>query len=486
MDEQEAGTESSQEEVDNEPSESMRAAEGSEAISGGDERDPQEGRSGDALAWLEGPASSAPIEEMPTLQWPDVEAEDDAADGKQVVPGSPQSAGDVEATDGEPAQPPDDLEDAMLWLENLAKEQGTPIDEMPTLVSGGEREQDLPASTADVQNLEQIGETTPSPILDSDPMAWLEQLAIDQSSPLEELPSVADRLLASEIVSQINKGSDEGATLEPLASQPVELDDALKYLENQAKAQGISLDEVSFSQAELVESLDEDLNVLDQMVIAPIATTAVMGETDPPAVKNENGEWDDLSAQIPEDPDEALAWLGELAGEEDPSDSGTDRFVLAKGAAAVAVAKLVQSEDEAVDEEILEGMPDDPDEAMAWMEGLARQNEDAPADQKISGATDERERPTDEFPQDVDLVENEDILQARAALSSGDVRAATEQYRKLLDGGQGGPALINELENAVADQPEELELVQLLGDAYMQDGQLQKALRIYRKGFDHL
>jgi tetratricopeptide (TPR) repeat protein len=258
------------------------------------------------------------------------------------------------------------------------------------------------------------------------------------------------------------------------------------YLENQAEAQGISLDEVSFDQVKPAESLDEDLNALDQMVIAPTAATAVMDETGPPAVENENGEWDDLSAQIPEDPDEALAWLGELAGEEGSPDSGTDRSVLAKGAAAVAVAELVQSDDRALDAEILEGMPDDPDEAMAWMEGLAGQNEDVPADQMVSGAPDERERPTDEFPEDAGLARNEDILQARAALSSGDVGAATEQYRKLLDGGQGGPALINELETAVTRQPEELELVQLLGDAYMQDGQLQKALNIYRKGFDHL
>jgi tetratricopeptide (TPR) repeat protein len=485
MDEQEAGTDSSKEELENEPSESTSAAEGSEAIPSDDERNPEEDRSDDAMAWLEETAFSAPIEEMPTLQWPDVEAEADAADGKQVVPDSTQSAGDVEAMAGGPTQPPDELENAMLWLENLAKEQGTPIDEMPTLVSNRERESDPLESAAAVQSLEQIGETTQPPLLDSDPMAWLEQLAIDQNSPLEELPSVADRLLASEIVSQVDAEPDEGSSLESLAAQRVELDDALKYLEDQAEAQGISLDEVSFDQAEPVESLDEDLNVLDQLVIASIATPAVMGKTDPPTVENDNGEWDDLSAQIPEDPDEALAWLGELAGEKDPSDSNKDKSVLAKGATAVAVAELAQSDDQALDAEVLEGMPDDPDEAMAWMEGLAGQNEDVQEDQMVPGVPDEREQPTDEFPEDTGLAQNEDILQARAALAFGDVGTATEQYRKLLDGGQGGPALINELETAVASQPEEQELVQLLGDAYMQDGQLQKALKIYRKGFDH-
>ena len=485
MNEQEAGTESSQEELENQPSESTTAAQGSEANPSGDERNPQEGRSGDALAWLEGPAFSAPIDQLPTLQWSDVEAEADAAEGKQVAPDSIQSAEDVEAADNVAAQPPDDLEDAMIWLEHLAKEQGTPIDETPTLVSSEDRELDSPAGAAAVQSLEQSGEAPP-PVLDSDPMAWLEQLAIDQSSPLEELPSIADRLLASEIASQLDADLEDGLQLEPLASQPLELDDALKYLENQAEAQGISLDEVSFDQVEPVGSLDEDLDLLDQMVIAPLAAKAEMGETDPPAVKNENGEWDDLSAQIPEDPDEALVWLGELAGEEDPSDSGADRSVLAKGAAAVAVAEMAQSDDQALDAEILEGMPDDPDEAMAWMEGLAGQDEDGLADQMVSGAPDEREQSTGEFPEDTGFAQNEDVLQARAALSSGDVGAATEQYRKLLDGGLGGPALINELETAVAGQPEEPELEQLLGDAYMQDGQLQKALIIFRKGFDHL
>jgi tetratricopeptide (TPR) repeat protein len=486
MDEQEAGAESSQENLENGSPESVNAAEGSEAIPSDNEQDPQEGRSGDALAWLEGPAFNEPIEEMPTLQWPDAEVEADAAGGEKVEPDSNQSTGDVEAPDGEPVPPPDDLEDAMLWLENLAEEQGTPIDEMPTLVSSGEREPDLTTGGAAVQSQEQIGETTPPPMLDSDPMAWLEQLAIEQNSPLEELPSVADRLLASEIESQYDVGPDEGAPLEPLASQPVELDDALKYLENQAEVQGISLAEVSFDPAEPVESLDEDLSALDQMVIAPVATTTVKGETDPPAEEIENGEWDDLSAQIPEDPDEALAWLGELAEEESSSDSGSDRSVLAKGTAAVAVAELAQSDAQALDADVLEGMPDDPDEAMVWMEGLAGQNEDAPADQMVSGVPDEKELPADEISKDAGLGENEDILQARAALSSGDVEAATEQYRRLLEGGQGGPALINELETAVASQPDELELVQLLGDAYMQDGQLQKALKIYRKGFDHL
>ena len=502
MDEQEAEPESSQEELESESSESKSAAEESDSNSGEDERDSQEGRSGDGLAWLEGPAFNSPIEEMPTMQWQDVEAETDAEYGNLGMPEPTDSDEDVKSTDGGPDQTPDELEDAIQWLEELANEQGTPIDDMPTLVSGGESEQDLTANAAAVDVVEQMGDSPPPPILDSDPMAWLEQLAIDQESPLEELPSVADRLLASEIVSQYDADTDGELPQASLSSWQSELDVALQYLEEQAVEQGISLEAVSFDQSEPVESLDNDLNALDQMAAAAVAVETLKNEDDPPIVENEEVEWDDLSAQIPEDPDDALLWLGELAEEESSPESDSDRSALARGAAGVAAAKLVHSgekkadegevdsgqisDEQAMDMVVLEEMPDDPDEAMAWMEGLAGQDEDAQGDQMVSGMADEGEPPSANIPGDAVLAQNKHFDVARAALIAGNVAAAAEQYRNLLDEGQGGPALIDELETAVAEQPEEPDLVQLLGDAYMQDGQLQKAMKSYGKGFDHL
>ena len=507
MDEQEAGTASSQEEQENEPAESEPVGQGTQSVPEEDKRDPQAGQPGDALAWMEGPAFRAPIEEMPTLQWPDAAAETDAAPENEIAPEPNQAAGAAETS-----QPQDDLQDAIFFLEELAKEQGTPIEAMPTLVSKeGELDQDMG----------QLGATTQPPLLDSDPMAWLEQLAIDQNSPLEELPSVANRLLASEIVSQYDVDTADAAGLEPPLAQSAELDEALQYLEEQARAQGISLDEVTIDEAEPAESTTGDLDVLDKIAVAA-ATAAVMqsdseqpaeepeleaellngelqGETEPPAdttvpvesvplaAESEEEEWDDLSAQIPEDPDAALAWLGALAGEEESPAEEKDRSALAKGAAAAGVAKLIRSHDgegddtgSATDQDaaelrldavVLEGMPDDPDEAMAWMEGLAEQEG---AEGPSAGAALADAAPAQ--PQEFTL--------ARAALTAGAIAEATEEYRKLLDGGQGGPDLIGELETAVAAEPEEPELVRLLGDAYMQDGQMQKALKTYSKGFD--
>ena len=165
-----------------------------------------------------------------------------------------------------------------------------------------------------------------------------------------------------------------------------------------------------------------------------------------------------------------------------------------KGAAVAAAAKLAKSGDEKVSDEesgaevidadILEVMPDDPDEAMAWMVGLAAQNEGTVAGDKASVEADEEEQPDGKISGDKSPEKREGITLARAALASGAVAAAAAEYRKMLDSGQGGPELIGELETAVAEQPDQPELVQLLGDAYMEDGQLQKAKKAYSKGFD--
>jgi tetratricopeptide (TPR) repeat protein len=148
--------------------------------------------------------------------------------------------------------------------------------------------------------------------------------------------------------------------------------------------------------------------------------------------------------------------------------------------------KVIES---ALDEEFLEEMPDDPDEAMTWMAGLAaqqaikRKGQPRPVAIDVQGDKEQKDGSEGES---APIAENPEFAQARIALTSGNIDEAEAVYRSLLESDQGGPALIQELEKAVSDQPEESQLLQLLGDAYMQNGQLQKALRTYRSGIDHL
>jgi hypothetical protein len=80
----------------------------------------------------------------------------------------------------------------------------------------------------------------------------------------------------------------------------------------------------------------------------------------------------------------------------------------------------------------------------------------------------------------------EHLSAARAALENGDFREATVAYDALLKSGEGLPFLIAELESATAGHSEEPHLYRVLGDAYVQNGQLHKALEVYRTALDRL
>ena len=75
---------------------------------------------------------------------------------------------------------------------------------------------------------------------------------------------------------------------------------------------------------------------------------------------------------------------------------------------------------------------------------------------------------------------------ARTALEIGDYETALDNYKSLLDSAQNLPMLIAELETETVKHTTIAGLQRLLGDAYMQNGQLQKAIDTYRQALDNL
>jgi tetratricopeptide (TPR) repeat protein len=75
---------------------------------------------------------------------------------------------------------------------------------------------------------------------------------------------------------------------------------------------------------------------------------------------------------------------------------------------------------------------------------------------------------------------------ARTALEIGDYDTAMENYKSLLESEQNLPMLIAELETESAKHATVGGMQRLLGDAYMQNGQLQKAIDTYRQALDNL
>jgi tetratricopeptide (TPR) repeat protein len=75
---------------------------------------------------------------------------------------------------------------------------------------------------------------------------------------------------------------------------------------------------------------------------------------------------------------------------------------------------------------------------------------------------------------------------AQAALANGRIQDALSQFKQLVAEGSGMMAVIAELERAADTHPQVPALFQVLGDAYMRNGQLQKALASYRSALNQM
>ena len=436
--------------------------------------------------------STAP-EELPTMHWSDVYAELAEFEKAQNI----DDHHDEQFPEHQPAsdsRPIEGVEEAMNWLEELAAGQGIPIDEMPTLVTNQPKPDASSKKGAESEPLSDPESSTEAIEMDSDPMAWLEQLAVDQSSPLEELPSVADRLLASEIVSQ--NEIPPSSTI----NDPYDIDRALTYLEQLAVAQGIDLSRVSFDANQPVNSLNSALAIIDRLALAGMATPqntpearSVDDEDETRIPVNEGDgidetssvdEWSMVSSNMPDDPQQALDWLGVI---DSTHDSDAIEVVLEDDTLATKGDKTAQvpaeEEEMPIGVDVLHEMPEDPDEAVAWMEDLAMRKfkKPAPKAEDIKIEDDEDSPPT---PQPSSSMSDQ-TAETRANPSGSDLQTTIAKYQKIIDEESVTEGDVETLEAFIESHGESPKLFRLLGDAYMQIGQTEKAIATYRKGFDH-
>jgi tetratricopeptide (TPR) repeat protein len=108
---------------------------------------------------------------------------------------------------------------------------------------------------------------------------------------------------------------------------------------------------------------------------------------------------------------------------------------------------------------------------------------DEPADIDTGAA--ELTEPTSEEPPSPEVQKKEDLLErSRHALASGDTQSATELYGDLVKRKVSLKQVIEDLRIAVDRTPDNADLWQLLGDAYMRDDQTDEAIDAYRKGME--
>jgi hypothetical protein len=150
-----------------------------------------EGEVESRLDWLAKMANRESIEELPTLEWRRFSSPFYEEHPPETPEEFASDAGDIPLQSSTEA-PPDDLQEppGELDLDNTVE-----IDEPE------------PPSMADDFGIEELTPESNYDDLDA-AMAWIEELAASQEAPIEDLPSVADRALASKLMLGIGLTDD--------------------------------------------------------------------------------------------------------------------------------------------------------------------------------------------------------------------------------------------------------------------------------------
>lgn len=328
--------------------------------------------------------------------------------------------------------PPDDLDDAMAWLEELAASQDAPIEDLPSVADRALASKLIAEATSGRSEIEgldvsqlgialsgiYVGQTklapegplvgqgpadeTPDSAIHAEMALALEPdageskpeasgvlTAVDMPAPVvTELDvAIVDAVAEPEasvepdprVEDAVEWTALEPAAIEPLISAHASLDasaaeDSLADLMNAAPSPALTLAEQLAAVDQLAvpasTSLSEIRALLDADPIPVKVTPFSLESTLDWLERGRNGAPGDildagLVAALPDDPDEAQAWLEELAGEPEAG----------RPAASPAMIDAVSALD--LTEADLLDMPEDPDAAIAWIESLAARREQA-------------------------------------------------------------------------------------------------------------
>jgi uncharacterized protein Smg (DUF494 family) len=299
-------------------------------------------------------AAAEETSEPPYEEQEDVYIEEEL-DWLETLTDDEEAAG-AQAEEGIAAEASDDLDEALAWLEGLAADQDASLDELPSQSPEAEPEaQPVAAEAEEDFVVEETSFSDEAAAEFEEAYDWLDELGQDLGADETEEALVTD----APAEAPETPAETAERTGPPADEVPEDIDEAMAWLEQLAARQGAALEELPTVEA----PPDEQATVVEAVAML-----------------------DD----IPDDPEEALAWLESLAGEqvvEEEVEPSTEPEVLevvdeadtpavpmdvvaARAEAEVALVRegRVRAEPEA---EELGEMPEDPDEAMAWLERLA-------------------------------------------------------------------------------------------------------------------
>lgn len=495
----------------------------------------------EAMNWLEQMAAGDGGEIEFDMQPPPITPSEDAAFGDIDYGGASQSEAEVveeslipeteeiasldetaavPEAEVDPLPDLDDDEDAMAWLEAMAGDGGDiEFDMQPPPITpsedaafadidyGGSSKPDMDdvEAVADVEETEATVESMlevddaaddlsadVDALLDlgddEDAMAWLEAMAGDDGDiefDMQPPPITPSEDAAFADIDYSGRGTDEVVTAveesadsdDVLADVPEDPDEAMAWLEKMA--------------AQQTSELSPELGDLPELADTPVPAWLQAAEEEPgiPDISDVTGAEKDaggldlfedaLGVDIEDDLSDSLPdWFSMDAQSSPPS--GQTGWL--RSLEEVDVGSWLEAEEEATGKEVDADvtLPDTGEivsQAKPGTGPLPSLEPDLPAESP------EVARPATES---VGQSAIPQLSTARSAVEENRYEDALGEYQQLIASGQGTMALINDLETIAGEHPEQPAFRRLLGDAYMRNGQLQKALNTYRDALDQL
>lgn len=374
---------------------------------------------------------------------------------------------------------PEDPVMAMAWLNELAgvpeSETISPADELGVETV---EEPSTPASPHDVVTARVEAETmlmdqsamftaedsagpAGSTVEEEEALAWLDQLSAHQNTTLEE-PSPVPGYDGDEI-SDLIRSDDTGATFVNTEDLVEELDSISDTSQTEA---GVIDDELTRAEAGADSGFGEEIEG-EELELPRTGMTKEFAKQDVSeslpdwlAMEPQEDSLEDLTEESTTGlQKDELAWLDSLGeinsfgspeSPEEVVEAGFDRGV---SKADLRPTAILQTEDDISDSEAIRSVLED--------------IESIPVDQ-------------------AGVINQERLQNARSAVKVGSLDSAAGEYGVLIDDGEGLPFLIADLESAVDEHEGEPLLQRVLGDAYVRNGQIHKALETYRQALDHL
>ena len=401
--------------------------------------------------WLHGPREEGTEEPVQAMEPPEI-PEAEAAPGEEAAP--------AEAA-------PVEEEEIPAWL-RILREEGL---EEPTL-------EEVPAEEVVAEAEVPEAEVAPAeavPVEEEEIPAWLRIL---QEEGLEE-PTLEEVPAAEEVVAEAEVPEAEAALAEAVPVEEEEMPAWLRILREEG---------------------------LEEPTLEEVPAEEVVVEAEVPEAEVAPAE------AVPVEEEKIPAWL-RILREEELEEVPVEEVLAAEE--VVAEAEVPEAE-----VALAEAVPVEEEEIPAWLRILREEElEEVPVEEVPAEAVElpeveevpiaveavAEEVPEEAVPLKPELVEAPSTIAecqarleiepkdydtrlslARAYHKEGDREAAFDQYGKLIRSGRLIEMVIKDLERASREAPDQSTMWQLLGDAYVKAGRLQKALESYREALARL